>query len=74
VKEIVELNVPAVFTGDSKRYHRFQLVSEAEGEIVGTIYLQKDSELPKTVSVELISKAHKDYAKLSATLLAKKGG
>jgi len=69
-----ELNVQAVFAGNSKRYHRFQIISEAEGETIGAIYLRKDSEIPETISVALISKGHKDYTKLSAALASRRGG
>ena len=61
--------IKAVFVGDSKRFHKFQL---ATGNIVGTIYVPKEGEMAKEIGIELVSKAHPDFERLSAELEAKK--
>ena len=35
------------FDGDSKRYHRYKF--DAEGGVVGVLYVPKDSKIPGTV-------------------------
>ena len=46
-----KVEVTARYDKDSKRYHRY-LIEEGQG-IVGTIYVSKDSNIPKEVVIKL---------------------
>ena len=61
--------VKAIFTGDSKRFHKFEIVGEG---FVGSIYVPKGEEIPKELSVGLRTKADADYSKLNAELSERK--
>ncbi len=49
-----EIKAKYQFEKDTKRFHRFQVISEDEGtKISGTIYLPKDSDgIPKRIVLE----------------------
>jgi hypothetical protein len=48
------INLTAVFTGDSKNFHIFQIVDE---NFVGSMYIKKKSDngIPETVGIALIT-------------------
>lgn len=43
--------ITATYNQDSKRFHRY-LIDEGQG-IVGNLYIPKDSEIPKEVTIRL---------------------
>jgi len=51
------MEVKAVYVKDSKRYHRYEI----EGtDVTGSIYVTKDKDVPKTITITL---SVKDTAK-----------
>ena len=44
--------VKAVFMGDSKTFHKYQIIG---GKYVGTIYTPKAEEAPKSLTLELVA-------------------
>ena len=60
----------AVYTGDSKRYHKFEIVGEEN--FVGSLYVKKEGSVPGKVEVELISKGNSEYEELVKILQQKK--
>lgn len=61
--------VKAIFTGDSKNFHKFEIVGEG---FVGSIYAPKGAEIPKEIQVGLVTKADSEYKKLNSELTARK--
>jgi hypothetical protein len=51
---IMEEPLKAVYTGDSSKYHIFQIV-EDEKLVVGSLYIRKTENLPETVEVDLLT-------------------
>ena len=58
----------AVFVGDSKRYHKFQIL---DGEVVGTLYFPKAHDSPKKVAVVMTVPADKRWGKCAEELLSR---
>ena len=61
----------AIYTGDSKRYHKFEVVGEEN--FVGSLYVKKEGAVPTKVEVELISKGALEFAELGKVLQESKG-
>lgn len=61
--------IKAVFVGDSKRFHKFQIVNS---NVVGTLYVPKEGDMSKELTIELVSKAHPEFDALSAAVAAAK--
>ena len=43
----------ATYHQDSKRYHRYTIDTDEDAEIVGNIYIPKDSDIPPKVIITL---------------------
>ena len=70
------MDVKAIHTGDTKRFHRFEIVDDFEG-MVGTIYQVKSPDrvkLTSTVVVSFVFALEPEYSSLKDKLDARKGG
>jgi len=55
------IKLQASYKGDSKRFHKF-LIDDGQ-DLVGSIYCPKNSEVPKSVQIELKSNGSKKSGK-----------
>lgn len=46
------MEIKATYERDTKRYHRFNIDTP---EIRGTLYIRKDTDIPKTITIKLTS-------------------
>jgi hypothetical protein len=63
------MRLQAVFTGDSRNYHIFQIVDD---NVVGSIYISKDVEsTPKTLEIENLTAGDIKWKTLLTVLASK---
>lgn len=58
----------AVFTHDTRKYHVYQILEE-EKKVVGTLYYRKDVPLPVSESFEIINPADDRFVGMIKTLI-----
>lgn len=51
--------VSAVYVGDSTNYHIYQVANGKK--VVGSLYFDKESEVPKEVTLNLLTPANKEW-------------
>jgi len=66
ISPLMELR--AVYTGDSKRFHKFEIVADG---VVGSIYIPKETRIPNII-LNLISKGDVDYPGLIRVIADRK--
>lgn len=64
--------IKAVYTGDSKRYHKFEIVDK-EKTVVGSIYFSKEGKISPNLNIETVSEGHPEYKIALRNLLIQKG-